>query len=183
MKVVKIISTLLKSGRRELKALVNGKLDVQTTFESMPFGTDAAPLEKTRAIYTVTDDNGTKVILGYVNTNQKAAPGEHKIYAVDENNVEKAFIHLKNSGDIEIDSAGNKVLLKQDGTIEILGTGDFLARFSAIESAYNDLQTQWNAFASAYVPGGPASVGLPPTAAQSTGDISAAKINELKIPS
>jgi hypothetical protein len=55
-------------------------------------------------------------------------------------------------------------------------------QFSALKTAFEELQGKWNAFAAAYLPGGPASQGTPPTAGQSTADISNAKIDSVRLP-
>jgi hypothetical protein len=85
--------------------------------------------------------------------------------------------------------------------MEVGGDADFMVRFSAMEAAFNEFRDDFNAaladinqnsadiaaFAAAYVPGGPAAVGLPPTftygdnqPADSAADISGAKIDEIK---
>jgi hypothetical protein len=125
------------------------------------------------------DDNsppeGTKVTIIEISPSYKiavasedqiepsVATGERKLYS-QKNNAIEAFIYLKN-----------------DGKIQLNGTGDNAVRFKALETAFNELQGKWNAFAAAYVPGGPTVVGLPPSAGSSTGDISLAKIDELEV--
>ena len=76
----------------------------------------------------------------------------------------------------------SRVKCKVDGVVELNGTADFAVRYSKLEAAFNDLQSKWNTFANAYVPGGPGGIGTPPTAIPSTGDITQAKITEVKVP-
>lgn len=93
------------------------------------------------------------------------ATGERKIYSQDGGAV-KAYAYFKNNGNIQLN-----------------GSGDFAVRFTALETAYDELQSKWNTFAAAYVPGGPAVQGLPPTAGASTGDISLSKVDTVELPS
>ena len=82
------------------------------------------------------------------------------------------------------------IILRKDGTAEILGNTDNMVRFSKLQTAFDQLKSDlndhvqnWNTFAAAYVPGGPSPVGLPPTASTSTpssADVEPAKINEIK---
>jgi len=164
IKLVKTISTEFgNANRRIVKILGFGKKDIQTPYESMPFGFDSNPTEGMVALQANTGELGKTAIIGYINVNQLAEVGELRLYSTDENGVEKAYIWLKN-----------------DENIEIGGNTDFMVRYSALETAFNELQQKYNTFAAAYVPGGPTSVGLPPTAQTSTGNISAAKIDNIK---
>lgn len=92
--------------------------------------------------------------------------GERELYSSD-GGVKKAIATFKQNGDIELN---------------INEYEDFAVRFSKLEEAFNDLQTAWNLFAGAYVPGGPAGIGTPPTASTSTKDIGEAKIDNIKVP-
>lgn len=95
-------------------------------------------------------------------------PGEKQIYSTNAAGTAKAAT----------------VLLKADGTIEILDNTDFAVRYSALETAFNQLKSDFNALISAYnahthngfAP--PEPVPLLPTAA----DITGAKIDEIKVP-
>lgn len=91
------------------------------------------------------------------------------------------------SGEYEIYASNgiakkSRVKCKVDGTVELNGTADFAVRYSKLEAAFNDLQSKWNTFATLYAPGGPAGIGTPPSASTSSGDITQAKVTEIKVP-
>lgn len=107
-----------------------------------------------------------------------------------------------NEGEKEIystDTAGTSkaatILLKNDGTIEILDNTDFAVRYSELETAFNELKSDLNDFVTLYnahehtVPpgtdaaGGTTSAHVPVTpASSSAADITGAKIDEIKVP-
>jgi hypothetical protein len=96
--------------------------------------------------------------------------GERKIYSL--------------KGDGEVMAC---VRFKADGTLILNEGEDWAVRFSALESAFNELQGKWNSFAAAYAPGGPASVGTPPAAIppdtfESSADITEARIDNIQVP-
>lgn len=174
MNIVKVISTELNDlSQRFIKYLRFGRNDVQTSVEAMPYGTDANPIKDMVAIYAETGEKGETVILGYLNKSQLAAVGEHRIFSTDSGGVISTFIHLKN-----------------DGTMEVGGGSDFMVRYSALQTEFDEMKgklndhiANWNTFANAYVAGSPSVVGLPPTAAASTessADITLSKIPEIK---
>lgn len=164
LNAVKVISTELDNlTRRVVKYLRLGKSDVQTSLQSACFGIDSNPVKDLVAIYGQTGEKGKTVIIGYLLKGQLTATGETRLYSTDADGALKTFIWLKN-----------------DGTIEIGGGTDFMVRYSKLEEAFNELNNKFNAFANAYVPGGPSSVGLPAAAQPSNADITQAKIEEIK---
>lgn len=176
LNIVSIISTRLDSTSRMLvKFLRKGKSDVRESFEIGPFGFESNPLKDMIALYGQTDENGSDVIIGYVNKNRITDIGESRMFSTDSSGNIVMYLHMKN-----------------DGTAEFNGDSDNLVRYSELESAFNELKsdhnelvTKWNAFVAAYVPGSPSTVGLPPTLAgsnvsQSTASVAGAKIDELK---
>ncbi len=188
IKFSKVVSSIIDTvKRRRVKLQILGRDNVEEVYESMPFGEDNNPPENLRAVYVETSRRGKAVLLGYINTNQleTVSLGEKRIYSTNEaGNTLSAFIQLKN-----------------DGTAEFLGTGDFLVRYNELETAFNQLKDDHDAlitrvnqiisevgvFAGAYVPGGPAIQGTPPTFTFGTGtenpstaDITTAKITEAK---
>ena len=174
--LVKTISTSIDNlSRRLVKYCRYGKADIQTSIEVGPYGVDSNPIKDMVAVYAPTAEQGKTVIIGYLNKNKVAAIGEYRNFSTD--------------------ADGNMVFytwLKNDGTMEIGGNSDNMVRYSKLKDAFNQLRddhnelvTKWDAFVSAYLPGGPVNVGTPPTLAgsnvgQSTADISGAKIEELK---
>ncbi len=164
MKIVEILgNTIDNLDRQIIKILGMGTDDVQEINQTAPFGIDSVPIKDMRGVLAGTASNGDALVIGYINKNAIAEAGETRLFSTDDDGQLQIALHLK-----------------KDGTMEIGGDSDFMVRFSALETAYNELQGKWNAFALAYVPGSPATVGLPPTLPQSTGDISAAKIDEIK---
>ena len=126
-----VLETFIEGARRRLKVQVFGRDNVETVYEAMPWGEDGNPPDGIKAIHTETNRKGKATVIGYVNVNQLAAvaKGEKRIYSTDESGESSvAFIHLKN-----------------DGTIQVLGTGDFFVRYNALETAFNQLQSDHDA--------------------------------------
>lgn len=150
--------------RRILKLIRFSPNDVKSAYECSPYGTDANPIKNMVAIYSETAEKGRKVILGYINLNQLADVGEHRIYSTDADGNLKTFIWLKN-----------------DGTMQLGGTTDNLVRYSKLADALSNEKTGLQAeltkiataitgLGGAYVPG------------TITIDISQAKIDEITTP-
>lgn len=176
IKIVKIISAKIKEDKRLIKFLGLGRSDVQEKNQASPYGIDASPVKDMVAIVVPTSEQGKELIVGYINKNQIADTGEVRLYSTDD------------SGDMQID-----LHLKKDGTAEFGGDSDFMVRFSALESAYNELRDDHNSLVATYnshihlttaTIGGSATPGViaPTTSSEtpSTGDISGAKIDEIK---
>lgn len=170
MQVVKVISTSLKSAKRLIKFLRYGRADVKENMECSPYGLDSNPIKDTRAVYTQTTSASQSVVIGYVNTMQKADVGEFRTFATNANGVEVFYTWMK-----------------ADGTMEIGGAADNMVRYSELEAAFNELKQDFNDFVTTKynlhnhptaAPGAPSvtvTVGTP-----STADISGAKIDEIK---
>ncbi len=172
MQLVKVISTRIANGGiRLIKFLRMGLFDVQETKVAAPYGVDSNPIEDMVAVYAETSEKGNPVIIGYLNKNQIADIGEYRTFSTDEDGVEQFYMHLKN-----------------DGIAEIGGDTDFMVRYSELESAFNELRDDYNAFLIKYNahvhPGvvvGPGSTLITPSVeSPSTADISGAKIDEIK---
>jgi len=149
---------------RSLKVFQFG---AKTADVAAPFGDDSAPLENMSAIFADTSNIGEPVIIGYLNKNQIATEGEKRIFSLDPDTGNISFA----------------VHLRTDGTCEIGGDTDFMVRYSALETAFNELKDKFNTHihtttgtvGPTAVPG----VITPPTT-QSNADISGAKIEEIK---
>ena len=163
MKISKVISTRLKNARRFIKILINGRDDVQEINVVSPYGVDSNPVKNMIALYSSTSEKGKAVVIGYVNKSALADIGELRLFSTDADGDPDngAFIHLKN-----------------DGTAEMLGTGDFMVRFNALETGFNQLRSDHNAFLT-HVHGAAGTPPAPP-APTSTASISSAKIDEIK---
>tara|TARA_R110001599_G_scaffold258393_3_gene458667 strand:+ start:841 stop:1365 length:525 start_codon:yes stop_codon:yes gene_type:complete len=123
MYIVKVISTRISEARRLIKFLRRGRSDVKENFEASPFGLDSNPVENTVALYSDTSVNGQSVVIGYVGTNKIADVGEFRTFATDSNGNEVFYTYLKN-----------------DGTMELGGDADNLARYGQIEASVNELK-------------------------------------------
>lgn len=162
------------AGRRIIKAFIRTPRDVQTNFQSSPWGDDSQPINGADVVQAETANDEVTLIIGVVQQNQKARPGEKRIFATDED------------GKVVID-----IWLKNDGTGEFAGTGDFLARFNELKSGFdqlksdhNDLIQAFNSHMHATAASGPPSTPTPiPNqipATQSQASIDNAKIDNLK---
>lgn len=170
MNLVKVDSTKLDDiKRRVVKFLRLGKYDVQTSVEANPYGLDSNPIKDMMALYSPTGENGKTHIVGYVNKNLKAEPGEFRTFATDEQ--------------------GNEIFytwMKKNGTIEIGGDSDNAVKYSKLEQAFNQLKQDFNSLVTNFnahqhtAPSG----GGPTTGAQSastsSADISPAKNDKIK---
>tara|TARA_R110002167_G_scaffold110087_4_gene280360 strand:+ start:21415 stop:21936 length:522 start_codon:yes stop_codon:yes gene_type:complete len=132
VKISQIISSSIDKGRRILKILRLGKDDIQTSFESMPYGIDSVPVKDLIAIQMETGERGKTVIVGYINKNQIADVGELKIFATNAQGAEQGFIHLKNNG----------VITANGTAIELNGNVDNVVKFIPLDSG---LQAQTTA--------------------------------------
>lgn len=154
--LTRVISTRLDSvARRIVKVLRYGKSDVQEAIETSPYGTDSNPIKNMVAIYAETAVKGRVIIIGYINKNQLAAVGEHRVYSTDENGNLKTYIWLHN-----------------DGTMDIGGNSNHMTQFEALKSAFDKFVSDFNAHSHA-------SNGAPPTT-PTTADMSGAKLSTIK---
>lgn len=155
----KVKSTLIEKSRRILKVLQFG---AKTAVEVAPFGDDGNPLKDMVAIYSTTSEAGERVILGYINKNQIAQPGEKRIYSLTPEGAISFSIHLKG-----------------DGTCEIGGATDNMVRFLALDTALkaqdNLINVELSKIATAI-----GSLGGAYAVAPVSTDISASKIEEVK---
>jgi len=125
---VKVISTEIDTiKRRVVKILRFGKSDVQTALECGSYGIDSNPIKDMVAVYAPTEEKGKVAIIGYINKNQKALPGEFRMFSTDANGTEKFYVWLKN-----------------DETIEIGGDSNFAVKFNELKTEFNALKTDYN---------------------------------------
>lgn len=156
---VTVYSTIINNlKQRIVKFLGWGKNDTKTSFEVSPYGLDSNAINKTIALHCPTSDKGKTVILGYLNTNQKAGIGEMRIFATDGDGIEKFYVWLKSNGIIEIGGDVNYAVKYNELETE----------FNKLKDSYNDLADKWNQFCTAYTPGSPSVLGTPPTLSTST---------------
>lgn len=151
----RVKSTFIEATKRIVKALVYGKDDIKTGYEVSPYGTDSNPIAGMVAVYAETSEKGSQVIVGYINKNQLAGAGEHRIYATNTDGQLAFYIWLK-----------------ANGTCEIGGSAHHMTQFEALKTGFDQLRSDFNAHVHA-------SNGVPPTT-PSTASIDSAKINEIK---
>ncbi len=157
--------------QRVLKFLRFGKSDVQTAIAAAPFGVDSVPIKDTVAVYAQTSDKETKVLIGYLNKNSKAGDGELRLFSVDANGAEKTFLWLKSSGDLELN-----------------GNLYNAVRFQQLQTGFDQLKAELNAFITAYnthqhtstAPGLP-TVGNTSPGVSATASIETAKSDTVKV--
>jgi hypothetical protein len=171
--------TTNRDGQNDVRILtvqITEKDDTQTVEQVLFSGEDSAPVKGDEAVILEITES-FKVAIGI---RKQIAPsmdaGERKLYSQDGNGAIKAFIDLL-----------------KDGQMKINGDGDNAVRFQALSDKVDDLVDdlnamiqEWNTFATAYAPGGPAQVGTPPNAnsvTESTVEISGAKIDTIEVPS
>src|SRR5687767_2696330 len=103
LQLIKIISTELdKVNRRVAKFLRYGKNDTQTALQAGPYGVDSNPIRDMIAVYAPTSEKGDTVVIGYINKNQLAEPGEYRIFSTNVDGQVQASVHLKANGVIVI---------------------------------------------------------------------------------
>jgi len=172
MNLVKVLSTSIDDfSRRVVKFLRLGKSDVQTALEAAPYGVDSNPVADMVAVYAPTGEKGKTVIVGYINKLQLSAPGETRLYSTDANGELQTFLWLK-----------------ADGTMELAGNTDNMVRYSELETAFNQLKSDFNTFVTTYnshvhtgvTTGGGSSGTTPATGTSSSADITPAKIEQIK---
>jgi hypothetical protein len=148
-------------------------------------GVDTYPLpgDQVRASY----NNGEWVIDAVFRDVQDGhSPGETIVYSRDEDGNVKATVKVTKDGDV----------IMNDGTRSAVGFSDLKTAFDqlkadhdAVVSTLNTVINETTVFATAYVPGGPAAVGTPPTyiftaspESTSTADIDPAESDTVKVP-
>ena len=172
------IAKVLETASNFVKVLRYGNKDVSTPLVSLPYGIDSKPIENKRGVVSDTRKKGKNVILGYLLDSDKTESGEIRLYATDDDGVEKFYVHLK-----------------KDGTCEIGGDVDNAVRYSKLETAFNELKENFNKLVTTYnshvhpVPTATA-LAVPPATGittitvlqgvQSVADITPAKIKEIK---
>jgi len=121
------ITKLQAATDKFFKLLRNGKEDVITADQIAPSGIDSKPVKGSNVIHADTAIKGEGVALGLLYSSEKTNEGETRIYATDENGNEVFDLYLKN-----------------DGTMEISGSGDNLIKYLALNTALQSFVTDLN---------------------------------------
>jgi len=121
MFIGRVNSTSFSNAKERLiKFLGWGKNDVQSQKEASPYGTDSSPIKNMIAIYAQTANGSESIVIGYINKNQLADVGEHRIYSTNSDGDLQAEIWLKKNGKILINANG-------DSTEVQINTGQYKA--------------------------------------------------------
>ena len=161
IRIAKSNTSIIEQGRRILKSFVRSKRDVQTSFFAASWGDDSCPVDNSDVLHSATGGDDT-VIIGVINQNQKTNPGEKRIFATDANGAVVVDIYLRN-----------------DGSIEVAGTGDNLVKYIPLNAGLQTFITNLNAEL-AIISAAVATKGVVYTPTVQSIDISGAKIDNLK---
>ena len=135
--------------------------DVQTVEFKSHAGDDTRPPNGSNVLVVSAGEAWKIAVASDDDVVPSMAVGEKKLYSTSGGSIQ-AFINLKS-----------------DGTIEINGNTDFAVRFTALETAFNQLKSDYNSHTHVSV----TSVGTPTIPVpQSTADMSGAKVDGVKLP-
>jgi len=101
--LIKIISTEFDKLKRLVpKFLYRGNKDLQTAIQIAPYGIDSNPIKDMVAVMGETNQDGSTVVIGYLNKNCLAAPGEVRLFATNAQGVLQTYVWLKTDGKVHI---------------------------------------------------------------------------------
>lgn len=170
MNLVKVVSSTVSNALQKVKFLRFGDGDVQEKKTVTPYGIDSNPIPEMIALYAETGVKGESVLVGFINKNAIAQPGELRFFSTDTAGVEKSYLYFK-----------------ADGFVDFNGTNDNMVRFSKLKTGFDQLKTDFNNLVTLFnahqhlstTPGNPTST---PTAiaTSSTATINSAKIRALR---
>lgn len=161
------ITTVLSSAfdsvkRRIVKVRRFGKNDIQTAKQAVAYGMDSNPIAGMKAIFADTANRKEQVIIGYINVDQLALPGETRMFSTDDEGELQMFLWLK-----------------KDGTLWMGGNADNAVRYAPLNTGLQNLvtalQTELGKIAIGVAGGGGSY-----TPGTLSVDITASKINEIK---
>lgn len=146
--------------------------DVHTVEYMASSGEDSNPPDGTKVLIIDAGRAYKIAIAADDNIEPSMQEGEKKLYSISGGTI-AAFINFL-----------------QTGTIEINGNNDFAVRFNELESGFNEFKTDFNQLVNDYtghghfgVQSGTSSTGVADTpGTETTADISAAKVEEVKLP-
>lgn len=109
--LVTVISTEIdKLKQLMVKVRRYGKNDVVNPKQIAAYGIDSNPVKDMVALYAKTSTNGKHVIIGYLNKNLKAQPGELRLFSTDQEGSEKGYLWLKNNGQMELMGSAHNIV-------------------------------------------------------------------------
>lgn len=105
---ISIISDfVIQQGFRIFKVIQYGP---KTADECSPFGDDGNPLKDMDAVFCETEVGGEPIIIGYIQKQRLAQPGEKRIYSLDKDGELSNYIWLKNDKTIEIGGSDDNLV-------------------------------------------------------------------------
>lgn len=173
--LVRILSSTFDGAkRRVVKAIRMGKSDVQTSIQAAPYGLDSSPIQNIRGVYVQTSTLGKTYLVGYLNVNQKANPGEFRTYATNSTGTEVFYTWMKTDGTMEIGGAVHNLVRYTPLNTGLQNQNSLIS--TNLTAILTNL-TQLNVAVNALVPG---SVTTPYVITPVSVNITASKINEIK---
>jgi hypothetical protein len=171
MRIARIISTAIERGKSIIKILGLGASDVQTVINVQPFGMDSRPPKGYRGIFADTESKEDKILIGVILESAIADEGEVRFHSEDSDGAEQAYMYLT-----------------KDGELHLMGDSDNAVRFSELQTAFDELKSDFNSFVNTYnahvhpgvTAGGASTSPTPSSGSTTSADISPAKIDEIK---
>lgn len=133
MIISKVISSVIEKANRVIKVLAFGRQDSRSAKQVTPFGIDSVPVKDMLAVYASTQNDSERVVIGYLPLAElRAAVGEIRLFATDNDGVEQ-----------------NRLWLYKNGKIDIGGTGasnnpNHLVRWEDLDTSLQNMLTQIN---------------------------------------
>ena len=153
-----------------------------------PAGEDSVPISQVDTVLLAKIEGINQLVaIGVVSQSIKAKEGEKIIYSRDTNAKVVAKIHLKQDGEIYIETK-DKINIKYDKEVILNDGNDYAVKFNELDKEMKTLKQQLNAFIKEYnahihaSSSGPTDPPKPPSTTQITLDIKNAKSETIKIP-
>ncbi len=128
----KDLSSTIKEAFRYIKYSI-WKDSPEEMQAAQPWGYDARPVKDAIALVVETAETGEAKVIGYVfkGALQALAVGEVQVYSTDANGAKKAFMHLKNTG----------VMQLSGDTIELNGNANHATQYEALNTELQSFKT------------------------------------------
>lgn len=153
-----------------------------------PANEDSVPISQVDTVLLAKIEGINQLVaIGVVSQSVDAKEGEKIIYSRDANAEIIAKIHLKNDGEIYIETK-DKINIKYDKEVILNDGKDYAVKFNELDKEMKTLKEQLNGFIKEYNnhihphPQGPTEMPKPPSTTQITLDIKKAKSETIKIP-
>lgn len=116
--IAKIIGSVITNGIKYIKLTRFGRNDHQEVIQITPFGIESTPVKDLKTIHTNTINDSKSLSIGIVCKHEKTQEGETRVYATNSAGVTQFEIYLKSNG-----------------TCQFNGTGEFLTKYNALDTA------------------------------------------------